>query len=162
MLRTAYVFDAETVAFLHSGCALIIGTVEPGGKPRAGRGWGLRVLDGEAPTLRLLLDADDDVTIANVAAGQAIAVTATSVRTLSSTQLKGRALGVEPMTPEDEARAVEYCRRFFADIVETDGTDPSLPERMVPMGYVACTFEVTEVFDQTPGPGAGQPVADRR
>jgi hypothetical protein len=162
MLRTAYVFDDETHAFLHSGCALLIGSVEPGGRPRAGRGWGMRVLDGEPTTLRLLLDAEDEVTIANVAAGQPVAVTATSVRTLRSMQLKGRALGIEPLTPEDEEVAATYCRSFFADIVETDGTDPALPARMVPLGYVACTFEAFEVYDQTPGPGAGQPVQGSR
>lgn len=161
MLRTAYVFDAETVAFLESGCALLIGTVEPDGKPRAGRGWGLRVLPGDGRTLRLLLDAEDDVNIANIAAGGSMAVTTTSVRTLRSMQLKGRAIGVEPATPADAEVAGAYMDAFFGDIVETDGTDLALCRRMEPVGYVACTFEVHEAFDQTPGPAAGRPLEGR-
>jgi hypothetical protein len=44
---------------------------------------------------------------------------------------------------------------FFGDIRATDGTSATLLERFVPSGVVACTIEVHERFDQTPGPGAG-------
>lgn len=156
MLRTAYVFDADTVAFLEAGCALIIGTVEPGGKPRSGRGWGLTLLDGQARRVRLLLDAEDEVTVANAAAGGAIAVTAADVLTLRSVQLKGRSAGLEPATDEDGARAERYCDKLFGDIAVTDGTPPEVSRRLVPVGYVACTIEVDEAYDQTPGPDAGR------
>jgi hypothetical protein len=155
MLRTAYVFDAETVAFLEGGCALIIGTVEPGGKPRSARGWGLTLLDGEARRARLLLDAEDDITIANAAGGGAIAVTAADVLTLRSIQLKGRSVGVEPADDDDEATAEAYYRKLFTDIEQTDGTPWEVAMRMVPVGYVACTLEIEDAFDQTPGPEAG-------
>ncbi len=149
-------FDDETLAFLHSGCALIVGTVDDDGVPHAGRAWGLEVRDPGPPgRLRLLLDSEDLVTVAHTAAGGAIAITATSVRTFRSLQMKGHATGVEPACEADLARAARYCDAFFTDIEEADRTPRGIVESMRPLGYVACTAEVGEVFDQTPGPRAG-------
>jgi hypothetical protein len=147
------VVDDATKTFLEAGSALIIGTVGPDGAPFAGRGWGLDVLDGDR--VRLLLDASDEGTIANVAAGRAIAVTAADVRTLRSMQLKGRALGLDETTAADRERWDRYREEFFTDILETDGTPRELTDRFAPDDVVACTIEVDELFDQTPGPGAG-------
>lgn len=164
MLRTHYfvqqgaqaVFDDETTTFLESGCSLIVGTVAVDGEPHAGRGWGLDVASaGDEPQVRLLLDVDDARTVEHAAAGGAIAITATSVRTLRSVQLKGRTLALEVATPDDAERAQRYIDQFFTDIRETDGTDAAVTSRLVPIGYVACAVEVHERFDQTPGPGAG-------
>ncbi len=154
-------FDEETAALLASGCALIVGTVSADGEPHAGRAWGLQVLeDGEVVRLRLLLDAGDPTTIEHVAGGGAIAVTATSVRNLRSLQLKGRAVGIDVVGPHDLDLARRYTDAFFADIHETDGTSFELLQRFAPLGYVACTIETDERYDQTPGPGAGARVTD--
>lgn len=151
-------FDEQTRQFLESGCALIIGTVSDDGEPHAGRGWGLDVLAGDETMVRLLLDADDATSIAHAAAGGAIAITATSVATLHSLQLKGRSLRVEPVSPEDAERGARFCDDFFTDIVNSDQTDRALVERLTPAGYVACVAVIREVFDQTPGPKAGAAV----
>lgn len=149
-------FDPETTAFLESGSALIVGTTDAEGAPHAGRAWGLEVLaPGPPARLRLLLDSDDERTIEHAAAHGAIAVTATSVRTLRSTQLKGRVLAVEAASTEADDRAQRYLDSFFTDIIETDGTDPALLAAFAPIGFVPCVIEVDERFDQTPGPGAG-------
>jgi hypothetical protein len=150
------VFDEETRAFLESGCGLIVGTVGPDGAPHAGRGWGLDVVDlGTPACLRVLLDVDDERAIANAVDGATIAVTATNVSTLRSIQLKGRSLGTEVVTPDHEARATRYCTEFFDDVHAVDQVPHERFERFLPAGYVACTFQAAERFDQTPGPGAG-------
>lgn len=149
-------FDEETAALLASGCALIVGTVGVDGAPHAGRGWGVDVIeDAEPARLRLLLDIEDVATLEHAAAGGAMAVTATSVRNLRSVQLKGRATGVEVASRDDLDRAQRYVDAFFTDIQETDGTSLDLLCRFLPVGYVACTIEADERYDQTPGPGAG-------
>lgn len=150
-------FDPATREFLESGCALIVATVGDDGAPHAGRLWGLDVItdDGPPTLVRLLLDADDLATIEHAAGAGRIAVTATSVRTLDSLQLKGWARSLEPATGADDARARRYIDAFFTDIRETDGTSAELLERFEPRGYVACVMEVQERFDQTPGPAAG-------
>lgn len=47
---------------------------------------------------------------------------------------------------------------MFTAIVDADGARHEVLTRWIPVGYVACTLEVTERFDQTPGPGAGAPL----
>lgn len=147
-------FDHETTVFLEGGSALIVATVTPDGAPHAGRAWGLDVLPGEPAQVRVLLDVDDTRTIEHAAAGGAIAVTATDVRSLRSVQLKGRTRCLEEAA-SDAARAERYIEQFFGDIQDTDGTARALLDNFVPAGYVGCTVEVIDRFDQTPGPGAG-------
>jgi hypothetical protein len=156
------VFDRETIDFLESGCALIVATVSADGEPHAGRGWGLLVAPGDDDRVRLLVDALDSITVENMETTGRIAITAANVPTLRSAQLKGRAVGVSPAADADRTRAAEFCNRFFTDIVETDGTDRRLPERLVPLDYVACDVTVEEFYDQTPGPGAGGALSRNR
>lgn len=156
-------FDDETTAFLLSGCALIIGTVMADGEPHAGRGWGLDITvdcDDRAE-VRLLLDADDTTTIELAGAGGAMAITAANVRTLRSVQLKGRSLGLAAPEAGDDDRVRRYVDQFFTDIEDTDGTSPELLAAFEPGRFVACSVEIIERYDQTPGPGAGAPIPAR-
>jgi hypothetical protein len=149
------VFDPETVALLESGCSISVATVGPTGEPKASRGFGLTVLPGGAQ-VRLLLDADDSITRANLERGGAIAVTGVAVLTLRAVQLKGRA--DEPVPTSDAgdlARAAHHLDAFFTEVNRAEGTPIALLERLRPTALAACTITVAEVFDQTPGPGAG-------
>jgi hypothetical protein len=166
MLRTSVpVFEPELVAFLESGCSTIVGLVTGSGEPFATRGWGIRVLPGEPEQLRLLVGAGP-----MAAAGRtpgdgttfAIAVTGADVRTLRSVQLKGTAHDLEPVTDADLACSARYCAEFFADVEDADDVSPALMQRLVPADLLACTVEVAEAYDQTPGPGAGAALAAGR
>lgn len=153
--------ESELARFLEGGCALIVGTVGADGVPSATRGWGA-VVGADANSLRLLLSARDDSTIANLNATGAIAVTGADVRTLSSVQLKGRARIVGPATARDLGVMRRYTDLFFGDVEETDGTPRVVLDRLVPADFVACIVEVETLFDQTPGPGAGAPLEGSR
>jgi len=141
------------------GCALVVGTVGPDGAPYASRGWGLTLTPATPSPVRLLLDAGDALTLANLRRetehGGRIAITGADVVTLRSFQLKGRVTAVDTATDDDLAKVDRYCDEFFTDIETTDGTPRHLTERLRPDAYVACTVEIDEAFDQTPGPDAG-------
>lgn len=151
--------DAELTSFLQSGCSTIVGLVHPSGEPYATRGWGIRVLGPDQ--IRLLLGAAD-VAALGLAPGDgtrfAIALTGADVRTLRSVQLKGTAHDIEAVDDDDLARSEQFCEEFFADVHEVDGIGKELMQRLVPADLVACTVDVAEAFDQTPGPGAGAPL----
>jgi hypothetical protein len=150
-------FDPEAVAILESGCSISVATVGPDGSPHASRGYGITVLPDGAH-VRLLLDAED-ATLANLAGGGAIAVTGAAVPTLRAVQLKGKA--DEPVAtcdPAELARAARHIESFFTDVNRTEGTPLALLERLRPTAFAVCTITVAEVFDQTPGPGAGSPL----
>ncbi len=149
----------DTAALLEAGSALIVGTVAPDGEPHALRGWGADVLSRDPCRVRVLIDAHEERARADLAAGRPVAVTAADVASLWSVQVKGTSTGVETTADGDEARVRRYADSFFADIERTDGTPRAVLERMVPDAVVAFGLEVTDVFDQTPGPDAGRAVA---
>lgn len=142
------------------GCALVVGTVRPDGSAYASRGWGLTLTPARNGPVRLLLDASDAVTLANLRREDdgRVAVTGADVVTLRSFQVKGRVVAIDDATDEDLAKVDRYCDEFFTDIEVTDGTPRALTERLRPAAYVACTVAVDEVYDQTPGPEAGSRV----
>ena len=157
MLRTSFpVLDADLVDFLESGCATIVGFVTADGAPFATRAWGTSVVGHDPPRLRVLLPAG-----AVAAAGRsasptfAIALTGGDVRTLRSVQVKGTAHDLVPPTAADLERSRAYCESFFGAVEEVDGTPRSRMARLAPADLVACAVDVDEVYDQTPGPGAG-------
>ena len=147
------------VGFLHSGCSTIIGTVGADGEPHAGRAWGLDVLSPGEGRIRVIIDGDDELTVQHLTDLGAVAVTAANVPTLRSVQLKGRSVAVEPAVDADVELAERFCDAFFTDVEQTDGTERGLLVRLVPAHFVVCTMQVDEIFDQTPGPGAGAPLA---
>lgn len=149
--------DAATVGFLEGGCALIVGSAAPDGEPHVARGWGFTVMADDPIVGQLLLPIDDARSIEQLGTGAPIAITAADVPTLRSLQLKGRSLGVTPATDEDRQRAARYVDAFFGDIVAADRLPAERLGRLLPPGYVACTVAIDDVYDQTPGPGAGAP-----
>ena len=154
--------DDATRALLEAGTSTVVGLVDAAGEPFATRGWGSLVLDGDPPRLRVLVGAG-----AFAAAGYglghdvrfAIAVTGADVRTLVSAQVKGTAVALEPPTDDDLARSAAFCDDFFGAVTATDNIDRALMARLVPADLWACTIELAEVYDQTPGPGAGARLA---
>jgi hypothetical protein len=151
------VIDGMFAAFAADGRALILGGVDAEGAPHATRGWGFRLDPDDIPCV--VLDADDRHARACLAVGRPIAVTAADVVTLRSLQFKGITLGLVDATASDRTIVDHYIDRFFSAIVETDGTDRAVLERITPTRFALCRFRCDSVFDQTPGPDAGISVA---
>jgi hypothetical protein len=148
----------ETGALLQSGCALLLGTVDPSGMPHATRGWGLRVIDPDRSEVRILLPGDDPIVLSNLRSTGRIAVTGVDIETLRSIQVKGRTLRIEPPTTTDRHWSTRYCDALFADIEHVEATPPALVRLLVPRDILGCDVVLDECYDQTPGPRAGTPV----
>jgi hypothetical protein len=149
------VLSPSTTAFLEGGPGLIVGTVGADGAPTATRAWGMTVLSAGTGECRLLLDRSAHQALANLEATRAIAVTCTDVPTFYSVQLKGELVRIEAATDADRSRWAAYVEMFFGDIFRTDGSDLALLHQMQPNEIVASIVQFREIFDQTPGPGAG-------
>ena len=91
---------------------------------------------------------------------QAVAVTGADVRTLHSLQLKGHLRTLEPATAADLATVEAFIDEFTEAIEETDGMPRTLTRRMRPAGFAAAVLDITELYDQTPGPTAGTVLDD--
>ena len=150
--------DAAERALVDAGCSLVVGTIGSDGTPRATRAWAATVLDDVAGRLRLLVTADDATSLGNLGSGQ-IALTGADVRTLRAVQLKGHVVVVEPATAEDLVTLDAHTDAFFRAVHETDGNPLDLLRRLLPNDVVAVEMIVDEVYDQSPGPGAGAALA---
>jgi predicted pyridoxine 5'-phosphate oxidase superfamily flavin-nucleotide-binding protein len=149
------VLSPETTAFLEGGPALIVGTVSADGAPTATNAWGVTVLSAATGECRVLLDRDAERALANLEETRAIALTGADVATVFSVQLKGRCIRIEPATDADRARSDDYIEAFFDNVIRTDRRNPTSLNRLRPNGILASIVRFEEIFDQTPGPGAG-------
>ena len=147
--------EAGTATFLEGKAAMIVGVVGADGAPIATRAWALEVLDAADGRVRLVLDAADAAPFAHLAGGGMLALTAADVPTLDSRQIKGLVDGFEPATPEDLERVDGHSHKVFTDISIVDQIPYDLIARIKPRSFIACEMTVIEIFDQTPGPGAG-------
>lgn len=148
----------DAAARLEGASALIAAGVGPAGAPVATRAWGA-VVQEDGAALRVYLEADDAAALDLLTPGTAIAVTGADVKELSSAQAKGRVRVVEDLTALDVAIRERSTELFVQAVQETDGSPREFIESMVPDRFVALTFDVDEVYDQTPGPQAGSSMA---
>lgn len=145
----------QAAELLAARFVLFVAFVQPDGTPYATRGWGLTVLCHRPAQLRLVLAANDLPELAGGSGRHKVAMIAGDPRTLRAVQLKGWAGPPKPATEQDQAAVDRYREGFFSAIGDADRTDRRLLELLVPADFVACTVEVEELFDQSPGPGAG-------
>jgi hypothetical protein len=148
---------AGLIDLVGGGNSLVVGTVAADGEPRAIRAWAARVVDERTRRVRVVMGADDEVSVDNLRNGR-LALTGADVRTLRSVQLKGRVVRTEPATDADVQLVAEHSSAFFRAVHETDGIALELLDRLLPAAIVAVEFEVDEMFDQSPGPDAGAAV----
>lgn len=148
--------DEELAAFAAGGRALIVGAVDDDGSPHATRGWGFFLDADGVPTV--LLDAADHRALDALGTGRAIAVTAADVPTLRSMQFKGAVVSTEVSPESDAAVVAAYVEAFQGAIEESDGTPRWATGRLTPSAFVRCRFRCDQLYDQTPGPAAGERV----
>jgi hypothetical protein len=146
--------DDEVAAFVRGGVAAIVATRDAELRPELGRAWGIDVLaGGTALTLCVELPPGSR-TRANLEDNGAIAATFSLPTTYRTIQIKGIAREVRAPTPEDRARVDEHAAAFARETGAV-GLSPVLAQRLLDDELVAVTFDVQELFDQTPGPTAG-------
>lgn len=138
--------------FVCSGVAIVVATRDGDLRPEIGRGWAPRV-DGARVALCIASRAGSAMR-ANLEANGAIAVTCSRPTTYRTIQLKGTAVEVGDPEPADEQRVAEHVEAFMAE-AQTLGVPPEFRETSVAGRLIAVTFAVEELYDQTPGPGAG-------
>jgi hypothetical protein len=95
----------------------------------------------------------------NFEANGEVAAVFEEVLTHHAVQLKGKVVEMRPAADAERA-AVERCAEGFFTQVEAVGAPSSMVRRKRIWPCHAITFEVRDVFEQTPGPKAGQPLVE--
>lgn len=93
-----------------------------------------------------------------------VALAGSQVLTMRTVQVKGAQASLEPMPAAERPRVAESVARMRVEFDKIDFHDPYTvtlldyhPDELVCVG-----FTPTAVFDQTPGPQAGQPIDPHR
>lgn len=144
--------------FLESGVSILIGTADARLAPEATRGIGAKVAPGGKRVTVYVPDAPSQRTFANLRATGAIAVTFSRPSDHVTLQLKGKAIDLRP-ADDDERDFVERYRALLADELAYVGVPRRLSRRFVFWPCHRIDVAVDAMFVQTPGPGAGAPLA---
>jgi len=144
----------DLAEFVGAGVATVVATRDEELRPEIARAWGSEVsADGASVTLCVPASRGSK-TLTNLDANGAISATFVLPTTYRAVQLKGTVLDVCEPTPEQLARFEEHVAAFI-DQAEQIGITPKQVHALVEPAYVAVTFSVRELYDQTPGPSAG-------
>ena len=145
----------ELVELVESGVTILVGTRDARLRPECVRAVGASVR-GDRRAIRVVLnEATSARTAANAAAGSPVAVTFSRAADHRTVQLKGRCLRVGAGTPEDHELARRYLSAF-TEALYVVGVSRALARRLRVEPCLAIEVEVGELFQQTPGPEAGQ------
>ncbi len=145
------------VHLLETGVSVMIGTRNASLIPECTRAWGIQVAPDRHTMTIFLSETFAGETIENLRANGMIAVTCTRPTDHITCQLKGRVTTITQVTQAERDHCRQWHHDFMAEL-KAVGVPPELPEAWILEPTVAVEFAVSEVFDQTPGPGAGRKI----
>ena len=146
--------DDELKEFLESPVHLYVGACDETLKPSTSHAWGPRVLD-DGRSIELFVDAPAGAqAIADLRANGRIAATFTFPPTLRTIQVKGRCVEIGDPAPDDW-EWLERHRTGFTQVVGYWGYPAHHVRNLWSMRVTRVRFTVEDIFNQTPGPGAG-------
>jgi len=145
------------VDLLETGISIMVGTRDASLMPECTRAWGIRVGADRGIITILLSETIAGKTIENLRENGRIAVTCTRPTDHITCQLKGQVRRMKPVSSGDREVSRRWHREFVAEL-RAIGVPSALSEAWITEPTVAVEIAVTDVFDQTPGPGAGRKI----
>jgi len=154
--------DAEHAAFiLLPGISITAASRGPDHRPRLGRALGCRVAEDRS-RVTVLVPADQYPELVEaLRASRAVAVVFSQPSTHRTIQLKGTDAEARPADAAEREHAARWSEGFVAELAGL-GYDRELVGTFLwcdPAALVAVSFSPCAAFQQTPGPGAGAPLA---
>ena len=160
MSAPGVMLPAELVDFVESGVSALVGTRDAQLRPAAMRAMGCIVAKKRRSLAILLPEAAGRRTIANLEAGSPIAVTFSRIVDHRTVQVKGSCLRVRAAGPVEQEATQRYLAAF-TEALYFIGVSRATARRVRLEPCVVAEIDVRELFEQTPGPGAGAPLGAR-
>ncbi len=145
----------EVMALVEGGVLITLGTRDAALRPTSARAYGARVQPDRASVTVFVPEAVAGRCLANLRDNGRVAISFSNPLDARSVQVKGRLLGARPMRPEDEAAQGRY-HAALSQALTWVGVPGATLRRIAYAPSVAIDVAIEEIFDQTPGPGAGQ------
>jgi len=153
----------DVKAFIERGASVMVGTRDSELVPELVRAWGPRISDDRTGVSVCVAIAAGARTIDNLRDNSRVAVTFALPADSNAIQLWGRCTGTgRPL--RDDLIAVRQHREAFAQLNMGLGVPLAFVEALWQRelagspDMVAIRFLVEQIFNQTPGPGAGSPL----
>ncbi len=147
----------ELVGFCEGGVSLLLGTRDASNRPACARLVGARVWPERDRVTVLVPEVPGARVLANLRDNGLIAITCSRPTDHVTCQLKGTVTHIRPATPEDYDRQGQWRRAFLGELIAV-GVPAEQADAIIMQPAVAVEMQVTGVFAQTPGPGAGERV----
>ena len=145
----------DVVEFIESGVSMLVGTRDPKLRPHVMRAAGAVCgADRESVTVYLTKGVADQA-VANLTDNGCIALTLSRPYDHRGLQIKGRMLSMRDGVDADRIHQERYLAGFV-EHVYIIGLPRSVMRQLRIYPSIAVTFRAEDVFDQTPGPGAGR------
>ncbi len=147
----------ELATFIESGLSINVGTCDRDLEPDGAIAWAARVHDDRAQiTIYLHKDAAAAM-VRNLRVHPGIAVLFERPTSHRGCQVKGRFVSTRPAKATERAEIEKQLEGFLTDL-EGIGIPRDLTSGSEIWPCVAIQMRATELFEQTPGPGAGEPL----
>ena len=153
----------EIEALIERGASIMVGTRDSARVPELVRAWGPRVSGDRKHVSVCVAMAAGVKTVGNLRDNARVAVTFALPANSNAMQVWGRCIGTG-RPHQDELTAVQQHRDTFARV----NTDLGVPLPFIEALWqrelagspdmVTIRFVVDQIFNQTPGPGAGSPL----
>jgi len=140
------------------GVSVIVGTVDADGIPTCCRGIAIASKDDFDTVTVYVPSATAQETVANVATTRRVAISCSHPLSHESVQIKGLTRGVR-LAPAGDEPFVQASLDEFGAVLEQIGLPLRVTRSVAHWPAFAIDVSVEQVFDQTPGPKAGQAIA---
>jgi hypothetical protein len=150
----------EVVDLVESGVSILVGTRDASLRPASVRGVGARVASDRRQVTVYLPQATSHKAVENLRDNGEIAVAFSRPLDNLAIQIKGSCTRVRLADKADRPIPERYAVAFV-EMTYAIGMPRSLMKRMTVWPAWAASFDVRELYSQTPGPGAGKPWGER-
>ncbi|MBB6486599.1 hypothetical protein [Rhizobium lusitanum] len=135
---------------------ILFATRDEAGRPMIGRGSGVR-FDRQSRHIHFLASRCQwPKAVGEALAGRPIATTYVRADDYKACQIKGRILEAEPASAAWQALGQAYVAEQLSRMLALGVTQMQLSSTLSDQELVCLTIEPREIFEQTPGPGAGR------
>jgi len=145
------------VDLLQTGVSVVVGTRDAALMPECTRAWGIRIGEDRRTVTIFLTEAISPQTLKNLRENGLVAVSCTRPTDHVACQLKGRVRNIRPADQRDRKRSRDWHREFVEEIVAI-GVPAETGQAWITEPDLAVEIDVTDVFQQTPGPGTGEKI----
>jgi hypothetical protein len=145
----------HVVDLLQTGVSIVVGTRDAALVPECTRAWGIRVnKDGRSITI-FLTETISRKTLQNLRDNGQVAISCARPTDHIACQLKGRLRAIRPAGARDREYRDRWGHEFRGELIAI-GVSAHLFDALIRDPALAVEIDVTDVFHQTPGPGAGE------